>query len=86
MDLFTLRESIVLEQRLNMLPTRQSAHSANIRNINDLCETASRSVAEDSTFHMRWLHLAARHSKLAVIVDESLSDINGFAVTLRETE
>jgi hypothetical protein len=86
MDLFALRESIVLEQRLDVLPARQSANSADIRHIDYLCQTAPRSIAEDRPFHMRGLHLPARHSKLAMLVDESLSDVDRLAVALGETE
>lgn len=51
MNLFALRKSVVLEQRLDMLPAGQSTDFADIRDIDDLGKTAARCIAENSSFH-----------------------------------
>ena len=86
MDLFPLRESVVFEQRLDMLPTRQTTNLANVGDVHYLGKTASRCIAEDRPFHVCWFHLATSHSKLSSVVNQSLSDIDGIAVSLREAE
>ena len=85
MDLLSLRESVIFQQRLDVLPTRQAANLSNVRHVDDFGETASRRIAKDSSFHMRGLHLTSSHSELPGCVNERLSDVYRVAISLRET-
>jgi hypothetical protein len=87
MNLLTLRESIELEQRLDVLPASEASDFTDFRDVDDGSQAlAAGCVAEDRSLHVRGFHLAALHRHLAGGRDRGLGDVDALAVALGEAE
>lgn len=85
MDLLLLRNRIELEQRLDMFPAAERAHSRK-RQLRHTLQTVTRRISKDGTFHVRRLHLATVHLDLAVGANGDLRNVEGVVVVFGEAE
>lgn len=84
-NLLALRICVVLQQRLDVLPARESADATDIR-IRDTTQTIPGGVTKDSAFHVRGLELLSGHEGLPVGVDGRLRDVQTIVDILGEAE
>lgn len=85
MDLLVLMQSMVFQQRLQMLPARQSSDSAN-RRIHNIVQARAGRVTENSPFHVRRLQLSSPHLDLSVRSNGALRDVERVFVVLGHPE
>lgn len=82
---FTLRDCVVLKQRLHVLPARQLAHIAH-RGRHDVVQAVPRAVAKDRALHVRRHELAPAHGDLAGVADDALRDVQRVVVVFGEAQ
>ena len=89
MNLFFLRERVVLQQGLDMLPAAQLTNSGLgliITDDYDLGQRLRAASAKHALLDRRGLDLPAFHGQLAVRGDQSLRDIDAVALAFAETK
>lgn len=74
MNLLALLVSVILEQRLYVLPTRKRTHFPNIH-LDDIDQTVTRGITKDSPLLVRGLEFPPTHSDVASCVNGALSNV-----------
>lgn len=69
-----LMKSMILQQRIKMLPARQRAYPPNTR-INHIQQRIPRAIPKDGTFHMRGFKLATLRLDLSIVGYKALRDV-----------
>ena len=86
MHALSMAKRVILQQRLYVFPTRQTAHFAQPFHLDRRSETITRRVTENCALHMRRLHLASSHFQSARVVNEGLRDIHALTTSFTEAQ
>jgi len=85
MENLPLRDRMILQQRLHVLPARQLSDIAYARR-HDIVQAIPRAVPKNRTLHVRRHQLAATHGDLAAVADDALRDVKRVVVVFGEAE
>ena len=85
MNFLSLRDRLILQQWLNMLPARQGADPSNLRG-NHVDQAGTGPISEDGPFHVSWLDLPAFHLDLSISSNSTLRNVYRIAIVLGKAE
>jgi hypothetical protein len=86
MYLLSLQISVVLQQRLHMLPACQSPNASDSVHLHHIFQTVPTSVSKDRSLHVCRLDFTSAHLDLAISTDKALCDIDRVTVVLSEAK